>query len=141
MTFRTRFKEAIMFLMGELKISGKGEPRPNEKGETGKRTIYSFPDSNEFELALSDGRKDDCHFDFCIALDESEKVSINTDDLEAMILSGRFDLRIKDGKGDLITLTLSAEQVKALHAVLENADAVFENLSGLQKKLVVRDAA
>jgi hypothetical protein len=130
-----------MFLMGELKISGQGEPRLNKKGEAGKRTMYSFPGSHEFELILSDGAKDDCRFNFYVALDESENVSINTDDLEAMILCGRFDLRIKDGKGDLITLTLSAEQVKALHAVLENADAVFENLSGLQKKLVVRDAA
>ena len=121
-----------MFLMGELKISGKGEPRPNEKGEVGKRTIYTFPECNEFELALSDGRKDDCHFELYVGLDESEGVIVGSEDIETGIINRYFVLHIKDKKGDVISLTLSPEQVNLIYRVLENAHVAFESLGHLQ---------
>jgi len=126
-----------MFLMGELKISGKGEPRLNKKGETGERTTYSFPGSHELELILSDGAKDDCRFNFYVALDESEKVSIGTEDVESSIPNRFIVLLIKDEKGDVISLTLSPEQVRVLYRTFENAHLAFESIASLQKTVVV----
>jgi trehalose-6-phosphatase len=141
MTPRTHCEEDAMFLMGELKISGKGEPRLNEKGEAGKRTMYSFPEAHEFELVLSDGNKDDCRFNFYVALDESEKVSIGTEDVESSISNGFIVVLIKDEKGDVISLTLSPEQVQVLYRILENAHVAFESLGRLQKTVIVNEVA
>ena len=130
-----------MFLMGELKISGKGEPRPNEKGEAGKKTMYTLEHGGEFELVLSEGPKEKANFNFYVSLDESKKVSIGMEDPMQSMLNDCVNLFIKDEKGDLINLALSAEQVGALYHALENAHVAFESMAKLQKIVVVNGAA
>jgi hypothetical protein len=119
-----------MFLLGELKISGKGKDRSCEKGEL-KRTMYSFPEKNEFQLAFSDGRKDDCHFRLYVDLDESEGVTITCGDVKAGIANGYLNLYVKDQKKDEISITLSAEQVNLFYRILENAHLALESLAKL----------